>query len=208
LLKSSVFDVLGWVDHGFGTHNDLWTQDDMARLKQIHSATVLATVRAGCAGEGDGLVTSTAGLAVSIRTADCFPVLLVDARLRTVAAVHAGWRGTAAQILPATVDLMRTNFDTRPEDIYAAIGPGIGECCYQVGEDVARHLGFTAAGRIDLGKVNYRQLVNVGVPEGQIDRLNLCTFCNATQFHSYRRDKDAAGRMISFIRIPAADKNR
>jgi YfiH family protein len=189
-----------WVEHGFGTRDAISSQEDMASLTQIHSATVLPAVRIGRVGEGDGLVTSNPGVAVSVRTADCFPVLLVDGRLRVVAAVHAGWRGTAARIVPAAIGLMSQEFETRPEDIYAAIGPGIGKCCYRVGEDVGRRFGLEGAGHVDLGEANRDQLIEAGVPEAHIDRLNLCTFCDA-RFHSYRRDKNAAGRMISFIGI-------
>jgi polyphenol oxidase len=200
VLLSSIFDRFEWVEHNFGTRDAISTQEDMASLKQIHSAAVLAAVQIGCVGEGDGLVTSTPGIAVSVRTADCLPVLLLDARGRAVAAVHAGWRGTAARIVPAAIERMRVEFGSQPEDIYAAIGPGIGKCCYRVGEDVARKFGLEEAGHVDLGKANRDQLIEAGVAEAHVDRLNLCTFCDA-RFHSYRRDKDAAGRMISFIRI-------
>jgi YfiH family protein len=190
----------GWIEHGFGTRDAISSQEDMASLTQIHSAKVLPVVRIGCAGEGDGLVTSTPGVVVSVRTADCFPVLLLDTRLRVVAAIHAGWRGTAARIVPAAIDVMRGEFKTRPEDIRAAIGPGIGKCCYQVGEEVARRFGLEGAGHVDLEQANRDQLIEAGVPDTQIQLLGLCTFCDG-RFHSYRRDKDAAGRMISFIGI-------
>jgi YfiH family protein len=185
----------------------------MASLKQVHSATVLPASEVGCIGEGDGLITATPGLSVSVRTADCFPILLVDARRRAVAAVHAGWRGTAGRIVPVTIEFMRAEFGTDPADVYVAIGPGIGECCYQVGEEVGRHFGLPGAGRVDLGEANRRQLIDTGVPEGHIDRVDLCTYCDATKFHSYRRDKESAGRMISFVRIRpngvlAADERR
>lgn len=170
-------------------------------MKQIHSGTVLVVDRTGLAGEGDGLVTSVAGVAVSVRTADCYPILLADSRRRIVAAVHAGWRGTAARIVPAAIELMCRRFDTSPENIYAAIGPGIGECCYPVGEEVGRRFGLAGAGRIDLGKENRAQLIEARVPEKQIDLMGLCTFCDEASFYSYRREQSAAGRMISFIGI-------
>jgi YfiH family protein len=201
VIESQIFTRLEWIDHGFGTRGATLSQDQMASLKQIHSPNVLAANCVGCVGEGDALITATAGVAVSVRTADCFPVLLADARQRVVAAVHAGWRGTAARIVPAALDLMRAKFDTSPADVYAAIGPGIGGCCYEVGEDVAQHFGLEGAGHVDLDRINRDQLVAAGVPEGHIDSMGLCTFCDATRFHSHRRDRHAAGRMISFIRI-------
>jgi YfiH family protein len=85
---------------------------------------------------GDGLVTNLTGVAVAILTADCLPVLLVDKRNKVVGAFHAGWRGTAQRIVEKGAGIMRREFRTRPEDIYAAIGPGIRKCCYAVGEDV------------------------------------------------------------------------
>jgi YfiH family protein len=173
----------------------------MASLRQIHSAGVFVADRAGCTGEGDGLVTGTPGVAVSIRTADCFPILLVDPRRKAVAAIHAGWRGTAARIVPTAIDLMTAEFETNPHDLYAAIGPGIGECCYQVGEEVAGRFGLQKAGHVDLALINRGQLVGAGVPEAHIENLDYCTACDAARFYSYRRDKEAAGRMVSFIRI-------
>jgi YfiH family protein len=85
---------------------------------------------------GDGMVTNLTGVAVAILTADCLPVLLVDKRNKVVGAFHAGWRGTAQRIVEKGAGIMRREFGTRPEDIYAAIGPGIGKCCYAVGEEL------------------------------------------------------------------------
>jgi hypothetical protein len=173
----------------------------MASLRQIHSAVVLAAEHAGVAGEGDALVTVRAGLPVSIRTADCYPILLADERKRAVAAVHAGWRGTAAQIVVKTIEQMRARFGTDAADLRVVIGPGIGGCCYEVGNDVARQFGLERAGKIDLAQMNHRLLVEKGVVQGRIDVLGGCTQCDAHLFHSFRRDKEHAGRMVSFISV-------
>jgi hypothetical protein len=173
----------------------------MASLKQIHSAVVLMAVWPRPSGEGDALIANRPGLAASVRTADCYPILLADAATHAVAAIHAGWRGTAAGVVRATIARMGVEFGTRAEDLWAAIGPGIGECCYQVGEEVARQFGRASAGRIDLAAANRHQLLEAGVAEERIDSLGLCTFCDAARFHSYRRDKNDAGRMISYIRV-------
>ena len=85
---------------------------------------------------GDGLVTATAGLLLAIQTADCLPIILVDSKRRVVGVFHAGWRGTVKRIVEKGVGEMQRWFGTRPEDIKAAIGPGIGGCCYEVGEEV------------------------------------------------------------------------
>lgn len=195
ILRSALLSSLTWLDHGFGTRHAPLSQDGMASLKQIHSAVVLDAASAGPAGEGDALVTAHGGLAVSVRTADCYPILLADARTRTVAAVHAGWRGTVARIVAATVAKM----GARPVDLYAAIGPGVGVCCYEVGEDVARLFGHDAPGNVDLAAANRALLIAAGVPESNIELLNTCTRCDAARFHSYRRDRESAGRMISYI---------
>lgn len=201
MLYSSLLSNLKWLDHGFGTRLDSIAQESMASLKQIHSAVVWSADQKGCAGDGDSLVTNQVGLPVSVRTADCYPILLADERNRAVAAVHAGWRGTAAHILSQTLKEMHARFGTQPVDVYAAIGPGIGGCCYEVGEEVAQQFGLKQAGRIDLAQLNHRQLVEVGVQEARIEILGGCTKCDARLFHSFRRDKDRAGRMISYIGV-------
>ena len=181
----------------------------MASLKQIHSAVPLLADRLeGCVGEGDALLTNQPGVTVSIRTADCFPVLLVDMHHQSVAAVHAGWRGTADGVVVQTLRRMRAEFGTHAVDISAAIGPGIGKCCYPVGEEVARRFGLTQAGRLDLAAENLHQLVEYGVPREQISLGRACTFCDRARFYSWRRDREAAGRMISYIRVVAKNSTR
>ncbi len=176
----------------------------MASLKQIHSHVVFTAERPGCAGEGDALVTRTRNreksVAVSIRTADCFPILLADPETRAVAAVHAGWRGTAAGIVRSTLTRMRGEFGTDPRNAYAAIGPGIGPCCYEVGVDVARQFGMQEAGNLDLAMENRNQLIAAGLDPARIEQVGGCTFCHPALFFSWRRDRDRAGRMVSFIR--------
>jgi YfiH family protein len=203
VLYSPLLTELTWLHHGFGTRADSVPQESMASLKQIHSGLVLRGEQIGCAGEGDALVTACMGVPVSVRTADCYPILLADGRNGAVAAVHAGWRGTAAQIVIRTLEEMRRLYGSEASDVYAAIGPGIGECCYEVGADVARQFGHEQAGRIDLAAINRRQLLDAGVAEHRIDVLGGCTKCDAPLFHSYRRDQLAAGRMVSYIAIAA-----
>ena len=199
MLRSSLLSELPWIDHGFGTRTDVVSQEDMASLKQIHSAVVLEAERAGVAGEGDALVTAQSGVPVSVRTADCYPILLADTRNRAVAAVHAGWRGTAARIVVRTMEQMRARFGTDAADLRVAIGPGIGGCCYQVGIEVARQFGLESAGKIDLAEMNHRLLVENGVAAERIEVLGGCTLCDAHLFHSFRRDRELAGRMVSYV---------
>lgn len=201
MIHSSLLLEIPWLKHGFGTRLDTLSQDGMASVEQIHSAAVLVANRAGPAGHGDALVTNSPGVMVSVRAADCFPILLADARNRAVAAVHAGWRGTAAHIITGTLREMRERFGTGAADVYAAVGPGIGVCCYEVGIDVARQFGLGQAGRIDLAAANRGQLITAGVPNGHIEIMGGCTRCDARRFHSFRRDGDRAGRMISFAGV-------
>ena len=204
IYRVTQLDAFPWLLHGFGTRlADIpacFAQ--LATLKQIHSAScVSAEGRAGILGEGDALLENQPGSVVAVKTADCIPVLLVDERRRAVAAVHAGWRGTVARIAADAVAAMGRRFGTRPEDLHAAIGPGIGKCCYQVGAEVTARFGGHGRGHIDLAAANRRQLEEAGVTGRRIYASNLCTMCRAGEFHSFRRDQDAAGRMYSFAGI-------
>jgi len=199
--KASILESLPWVEHGFGTRYAAPAPAGFATLKQVHSNLVLVADRGGPCGEGDALITNHPGVAVSIRTADCYPILLADGRNRVVAAIHAGWRGTAAHIVEKTLDKMKTTFGTSPADVHAAIGPGIGVCCYEVGEDVARYFGYAGRTHLDLASENRKQLEGWGVPGKNVEALGVCTFCDAERFFSYRREKEKAGRMTSFVRV-------
>lgn len=202
-------DELPWLLHGFGTRDsDIPAQfRNLATLKQIHSAAcVPAAGRTGVLGEGDALLENTPGSVVAVKTADCIPVLLVDERLRAVAAVHAGWRGAAARIVARAVEAMGERFGTRPADLHAAIGPGIGPCCYEVGPEVAAQFpgqprAGKPGGRLDLVDEAARQLADGGVTPARIHASYLCTRCRSDEFHSFRRDREAAGRMHSFVGI-------
>ncbi len=115
----------------------------MVTLRQIHSSLIhrvgLSDVRANdqpAVLKGDGLMTDRPGVLLGIQTADCIPVLVADRKNRAVAAFHAGWRGTLARIVENGVGRMRLEFGSHPENLVAAIGPGIGQCCYSVGEEV------------------------------------------------------------------------
>jgi polyphenol oxidase len=211
LLRSSALDRFDWLDHGFGARDsESWLDaQPAATLKQIHSAIVVEACAQGRLGEGDSLITRQPGLWIGVRTADCYPVVLADPAHHAIAVVHAGWRGAAAEILARTIEEMTARFSTRPADLNAAIGPGIGACCYEVGAEVASKFTrwiaeFPATPRgflLDLLSVLRRQLEEMGVREANIDAAALCTCCHPVEFHSFRRDSDAAGRMVSAARI-------
>jgi YfiH family protein len=112
----------------------------LVTLKQMHSAVVRVAGREDATERptlwGDGLMTDEPGVLLGVQTADCFPILIADTRRRAVAAFHAGWRGTLKGIVERGVGSMRKEFGSQPEDLTAAIGPGIGNCCFTVGPEV------------------------------------------------------------------------
>ena len=185
----------------------------LATCWQVHGADV-RVVHAGTEGaldanneRCDALVTNAPHILVGVQTADCVPVLLGDPRSGACAAVHAGWRGTAAEVVPAALARMRAEYGTRPADVCASIGPAALQCCYEVGAEVihtfsARFryadelLARTREGhaRIDLQRANRRQLTDAGVSPERIHAAPLCTICRDDLFFSYRRDKKLHGR--------------
>ena len=198
----------GWLAHGFGTRL-FQPPESLATLRQIHSDIAVYADRAGCMAEGDALLTDKPGQTVGVKTADCLPILLVDGRHRGVAAVHAGWRGAVSCIAQKTLEAMAARWNSRPEDLHAAIGPGIGPCCFEVGPEVAVQFGKAPErARIDLPEFIRRQLLAAGVPERQIYVAGLCTACHPDLFHSFRRDREKAGRMISVIGVKSSPGNK
>jgi polyphenol oxidase len=161
----------------------------------------------------DAVLTQKRELFIGICVADCIPVLLFDKRKFVAGAVHAGWRGTAAQILGKTIQAMIGQYQSMPDDIMIALGPGIKGCCYEVGPEVREAIcrvagdgGFVTTGNgekyfIDLSAVNKLQAVCLGVPEENIWVSDECTYCNHSKYHSFRYHKDHAGRQAGFIRI-------
>ncbi len=160
----------------------------------------------------DAIVTDQPGVAIGIKTADCAPVFLFDKRKRAIAAVHAGWRGTALGIAGNAVRVMGERFSSRPEDLLAAIGPSIGPCCYEVDEPVFEAMSLQGeAERVlrpgrrqrrwmfDLPLANRIQLEREGIPQGQISAAGFCTCCRQDLFFSHRRDGEKTGRHLNFI---------
>jgi len=202
--RSSELDEFEWLVHGFGTRRaDLPGRfERLATLQQVHSTECVAGAgRSGALGTGDALLENTPGVVVAVKTADCIPLLLVDPFHRAVAAVHAGWRGTVAGIAQRAVAAMGAQFGSRAGDLHAAIGPAIGKCCYKVGAEVAAQFGVEGRAHIDLAGTVRGQLEAAGVGGQRIYMCGLCTKCRADEFHSFRRDGAAAGRLYSFAGI-------
>lgn len=183
--------------------------DRLVTGEQTHSLNI-AVVTEADAGRGsldidsripctDALITNRQNLPLMVLTADCVPVLLYDVAIRSAAAIHAGWRGTANGILGLTIEKMKNVFGSNPKDLVAAIGPCIGPCCFEVGEDVAEHFSRwpeTIIRRtdwvkphIDLVLANRLQLEQAGVLPQNIETSGECTLCSLRQFFSHRRNQ-------------------
>jgi YfiH family protein len=163
----------------------------------------------------DALVSRTPKILLAVKTADCVPILLGDAKTGAFAAVHAGWRGTSSSVVIRAIEQLQSEYGTRAADLRAAIGPAANSCCYEVGDDVIRvfkerfaesdHL-FTPTreghARIDLHAANRDQLMSAGVLPDCIHVAPLCTMDRTDLFFSYRREKklhDRVGRLMSVI---------
>ena len=192
-------------------------------LRQMHGTRVHVVREAGpgyedeqgrALLEGDGLATNVPGVLLGIQTADCVPVMLVDVDRRAVAVLHAGWRGTAAEMVRHGVERMRREYGSRPEAMVAAVGPSIGACCYAVGEEVraafAARFAYAdelfAGDRLDLWEANRRQLLESGLPTEHVTVLAECTGCAHTlagerKYFSHRVDRGVTGRMMSLLEV-------
>jgi purine-nucleoside/S-methyl-5'-thioadenosine phosphorylase / adenosine deaminase len=188
----------------------------LVRLRQVHGigVTNVQTFEAWQSydrwPEADIATTRDPSVAVSVRAADCVPVLLADSDGGGVAAVHAGWRGTAAGAVIEAVSALAQTIGAKPKNVVAAIGPSIGPCCYTVGEDLiakfARHPEASTwfvrreGLRLDLWRATRDQLLRAGIAPDRIHACELCTFDHPALFPSYRRDRDAAGRLVAAVR--------
>jgi YfiH family protein len=196
-------------------------------ISQVHGSDV-AVARQDRTGEwvrprADVIVSDDPASAIGVRVADCVPVLLADRRTGAVGAAHAGWRGTVEDAAGAAVRAMSHTFGSDPRDLVAAIGPCLGPCCGEVGDEVVeafRSAGHAGAldgwfargpsGRphVDLWTANFDQLVAAGVQRNDVHVARLCTKTHRSLFHSYRADKENAGRMVAAIRCRAAARLR
>lgn len=183
------------------------------KLKQVHSGIVADiddTSAANDAVEADAAITNLNGVILAVQTADCVPILVSDIEGSAVAAIHAGWRGTAARIAETTILRMREKFLIDSKNLTASIGPHIGVCCYEVGNDVVQTMANPAVfesrpewakPHLNLAAANRQQLLDAGLPAKNIEVSTLCTRCRADLFHSYRRDGKTMGHMLSVIGI-------
>jgi YfiH family protein len=195
------------------------TADRLLLIKQVHGTTVAIVRRGETDGwvrpQADIIITDDPSVAIGVRTADCAPVLLYDPVRNVAGAVHAGWRGAAAGASPAGVRALQDTYDSRPQDLIAAIGPCLGRCCGEVGPEVVD--AFLAKGGdrawftpgsgdrsfLDLERANRDQLERAGVTATQIFASGLCTKTHRDRLHSYRAEGAGAGRLLAAIRVAA-----
>lgn len=212
--------------HLFGTR--LLNQEALERykpirLQQVHGAHIQPVPKAPLSSlinaiEGDALVTDVNNRFISVGTADCVPILLVDPVKRVCAAVHAGWRGSVQNIVGKTVQKMIAVYGAKPANLFAGIGPSIQPCCFEVASDVVEAVEKqtphshavlhqeekkreSGKWQLDLLTLNRLQLLEVGLPDSQIAAAGLCTSCLPNLFYSFRRDKKKRGNMASGIML-------
>lgn len=195
--------------------------DDLMTLRQVHGNRVIVLTEASdlplVRGTlGDGLITNRSHLPLAVITADCFPVVLTVPSLPAVGILHAGRKGTAARVVSAAIAVMCNEFDVSAQAVFAAIGPGIGRCCYEVDAASAEPFLTQFAADVavyrpsrpghlylDLQQAILLQLWAAGVPSTQVWSANLCTACHPEWFYSYRREGPRSGRMLNVVMIEA-----
>lgn len=187
--------------------------NDVVHMRQVHGdkVEVVSDARTGTP-TCDGLITHQLGIGLIVQTADCVPILMWDAKQNVVAAVHAGWRGTLAGVAGQALAALQSRFASRPEFVHTAMGPAIGPCCYEVGEEVTRAFearfpdaerwfstGLRGGKHLDLVAANRSILVDSGVPAHQVYAAALCTSCRTDMFYSYRKEGRSVGRLLAIV---------
>jgi YfiH family protein len=179
-------------------------------VKEVHSATLISDLA-----DTDALITQTTGVCLCVLTADCVPILLYDAKEHAIAAIHAGWRGTAGRIIPRTIEQMVKVYYSQPKNIMACMGPAISQKNYEVGDEVADNFRIffqdvpsvirknkeSGKFHIDLWEANRQLLLRYGVQPGNIEISNLCTYNIPEWFFSARRDGIQCGRFGTGIML-------
>lgn len=172
----------------------------LARSYQVHGDVIWETTEPGYTSGYDSIIAHTPGIFAGVGVADCCPILLADPVLKTTAAIHAGWKGTASQIVAKTASVMISK-GSNPADILAYIGPCISLAHFEVGNEVAEQFELKekrgARWHVDLKASNEAQLRNAGI--SQIEISEYCTIENNDLFFSHRKEKGITGRMLALI---------
>ena len=181
--------------------------DQVAGSFQVHGSDIIKVNEASFHRGYDALITNQPNVCLNITIADCTPILIYDPVQRVVAAAHAGWRGTVAQIGCKTLQMMASDYDVNPADCYAYIGTCISSESFEVDADVANHfeddfkVWDEKRGKflIDLKSHNQKQLTDLGLPENQIEVSSYCTVKNNEDYFSHRKEKGKTGRSLAVI---------
>lgn len=175
--------------------------------RQIHSDIVQVIGCGGDNGASDALITHEKNLGLAIAVADCTPIFIYDIKNKGIAAVHSGWKGTEQKILLKTLDKLHNEFKSNPENMICYIGPSISEANYEVGNEVAELFDKSFSKQngekylLDVSGINYKTLLDFGIPKNQIQKSGLCTYEFESLLHSYRRDGNLSGRALGVIAI-------
>lgn len=181
-----------------------------SRIRQVNNENLDEPIS-----ETDGLMTDVPGVTLGTLYADCMAIMIYDPEHHAIGMAHAGWRGTALGIGPELVQKMTASYGSRPETLLAALGPAIGECCFEVGDEVLRAffeiptlrqeqgwlLDKDGKPRVDLTQANRQLLISAGVAPGAIETASLCTHCNPDLLYSHRRDQGNTGRMAALMSL-------
>ncbi|MFC4103902.1 peptidoglycan editing factor PgeF [Paenibacillus xanthanilyticus] len=219
--REVIAEALGWPF-------EAWTCAEQVHGSRVHRVTAEdrgrgRESRESAIGDADALMTNEKDILLASFYADCVPLYFWDPQREAVALAHAGWKGTVAEIAVRTTEAMTEAFGSKPAEIRAAIGPSIGGCCYEVDENVLRHvrplleelsaLGIVEAdsqeravlpsspgkARIDLKEINRQIMIKAGILPTHIEITQWCTGCRTDLFYSHRTEQGRTGRMASWI---------
>ncbi|RZV59233.1 Laccase domain protein YfiH [Candidatus Brocadiaceae bacterium B188] len=158
----------------------------------------------------DAMVTNIPDICLMVLQADCVPFLFFDAKKKVIGVAHAGWRGTVRMVVQNTIRVFKEKFYCSPSDIFVGVGPSIGPCCYEIGTETIAEIrkasrtegdNFLSSGYFNLWEANKVQIIQMGVPEENIEVAHMCTKCNYTQFYSYRHQNTKTGRFGAGIML-------
>ncbi|MDD5310260.1 MAG: peptidoglycan editing factor PgeF [Candidatus Omnitrophica bacterium] len=182
----------------------------LVRLQQVHGGKVVKIdARTALSGEipgADGAITDVKGITLSVRTADCLPMLLYDPEHNAIGVAHAGWKSTKEKIAKNVVEAMRSEYRSAPAKLFAGMGPALRQCCYEVNSEFLVHFPDSVVKMahkhyFDLVGENAEQLIAAGISAKNIFDCGICTACKNGEFFSFRKEKDKAGRMLSVIML-------
>jgi hypothetical protein len=182
----------------------------LVRLEQVHGGKVVKISAKTALSEevpgADGAITNAKGITLSVRTADCLPILFYDPEHNAAGIAHAGWKSTKEKIAKNVVEAMKADYGSVPSRILVGMGPALRQCCYEVNSEFLMHFPDSVVKMahkhyFDLVGENAKQLITSGVSAKNIFDCGICTACKNSEFFSFRKEKDKAGRMLSVIML-------